>query len=177
MIEVVRLPDAGAYEAAIPGLGELLLGAIQGGSGVNFLADATLEEAAAWWTLRIPQVEDGTITAFVAVDGQGDAGRIVGSTLLIRSRNANAPHRAEIGKVIVHRSVRRQGVARRLMAAAEALARDEGRWLLLLDTVAGSPADAMYRALGWEAFGVVPNHSLLTDGTPAPTTYFYKDLR
>ncbi len=35
----------------------------------------------------------------------------------------------------------------------------------------------MYRALGWQAFGVVPNHAMLVDGTLSTTTYFWKDLR
>ena len=55
--------------------------------------------------------------------------------------------------------------------------RAEGRWLLILDTHLGSDAEAIYRALGWQAFGVVPNHALLADGTLSPTTYFWKDLR
>ena len=40
------------------------------------------------------------------------------------------------------------------MAAAEAVARDDGRWLLVLDTVTGSPAEALYRSLGWHESGV-----------------------
>ena len=51
------------------------------------------------------------------------------------------------------------------MAAAEDRARADGRWLLLLDTAAGSDAERMYRDLGWPALGVMPNHSLLPDGT------------
>jgi GNAT superfamily N-acetyltransferase len=101
----------------------------------------------------------------------------VGSTLIERSTNPNSPHRAEIGKVIVRRSHRRRGIAAALMAAAEDRARADGRWLLILDTVQGSAAEALYRSLGWTAFGVVPNHALLPDGTPGPTTYFWKDLR
>ncbi len=63
------------------------------------------------------------------------------------------------------------------MRAVEERARSEGRWLLVLDTVTGSAAEAMYRSLGWTELGVMPNHALLTDGTPAPTTCFWKDLR
>ncbi len=161
------------YEAAIPGLTILLVDAVDGGAGVNFLAGLDAPTAAAWWRERIPAVADGTISAVVARVGT----QVVGSVLLIRSRNPNSPHRAEISKVLVLRSERRRGIASRLMEAAEAVARDDGRWLLLLDTVAGSPAEALYRSLGWHAFGVVPNHALLTDGTPATTTFFWKDLR
>ena len=167
---------ADEYEAAIPGLGALLVDAVEGGAGVNFLAGVTVEETSAWWRARLGAVRDGTITAFVVRD-PGDPARILGSTILIRSTNPNSPHRAEIGKVIVHRSARRRGLGRALMEAAEDAARAEGRWLLLLDTAAGSDAEAMYRALGWQAFGQVPNHAMLVDGTLSTTTYFWKDLR
>lgn len=162
-----------AYEAAIPALAELVVDAVAGGASINFLADVTAASAVAWWLGRLDEVADGTTTLFVARDGD----RIFGSTLLMRSTNANSPHRAEIGKVIIHRTARRQGLARALMTAAEDLARAEGRWMLVLDTVTGSDADAMYRALGWQETGIVPDYALLPDGRPWPATFFWKDLR
>jgi GNAT superfamily N-acetyltransferase len=106
-----------------------------------------------------------------------DRGRIVGSTLLIRAPQANAPHRAEIAKVLVHRDARRRGLGRALMLAAEARARADGRWLLFLDTVTGSPADRFYRSLGWHEAGPIPNFALDPDGGLMSATYFWKDLR
>ena len=86
----------------------------------------------------------GRTTPFVAFED----GRVVGSTLLVRSVNQNSPHRAEIGKVIVLGSHRRRGLASALMRAAEDRARAEGRWLLVLDTVTASAAEAFYRSSG-----------------------------
>jgi GNAT superfamily N-acetyltransferase len=169
----IRELDAAEYRAAIPELAALLVDAVDGGASVNFVAGVTKDEAAGWWSQRIKEVFDGVITAIVAVEGE----RIVGSVLLIRSTNPNSPHRAEIGKVLVLRSARRRGIGAALMEAAEERARSDGRWLLVLDTVTGSAAEAMYRALGWTELGVMPNHALLTDGTPSPTTFFWKDLR
>jgi len=184
---VIETLDPASYRAAIPGLAALLVDAVEGGASVNFLAGVTHDDAAAWWAARIVDIDAGTTTAFVAIerdtegvddlDDRRRPGRIVGSTLLIRSRNANSPHRAEIGKVIVHRSARRRGLGRALMAAAEARARADGRWLLILDTEAGSAADALYRSLGWQVLGTMPNHAYRSDGVLAPTTYFWKDLR
>ena len=172
--------DPDEYVAAIPGLTALLIDAVDGGASVNFLAGVTVEDAEAWWRARIPEIADGTSTLFVArspaTDGQ-DAGEIIGSTLLTRSRNQNAPHRAEIGKVIVHRSARRRGLGRALMEAAEERARADGRWLLILDTEAGTAADALYRSIGWQELGTMPNHAYRANGVLAPTTYFWKDLR
>ena len=166
--------EPGSYEAAIPGLGALLKDAIDGGASVNFVAGVTPEQTEGWWIARSPRVADGTITVFVARD---DEGRIVGSTLIERSVNPNSPHRAEIGKVIVHRSMRRRGLAKALMQAAEDRARAEGRWMLVLDTVSGSAAAALYESLGWVTVGTIPGYALNTAGEPEPATYYYKDLR
>jgi GNAT superfamily N-acetyltransferase len=183
LIEIAAL-GADAYAAAIPGLAQLLVDAVEGGASVNFLAGVTEQQAEAWWTARIPEIADGTTTAFVArrrgaeepESGTG-SGTIIGSTLLVRSRNQNSPHRAEVAKVLVHRSARRLGLGRALMDAAESRARADGRWLLILDTEAGSAADAFYRSLGWQELGTMPNHAYRADGVLAPTTYFWKDLR
>jgi GNAT superfamily N-acetyltransferase len=138
------------------------------------LRSVTPAQAAAWWRTLEPDVASGRTTPFVAVD---DGGRIVGSTLLVRSVYENSPHRAEIGKVIVLRSHRRRGLASALMTAAEERARADGRWLLVLDTVEGSAADGLYRSLGWHVTGVVPNFAMNPDGEPQPATFFWKDLR
>lgn len=171
-VEIVEL-DADGYGAAIPGLAELILDAVAGGSSVNFMAGVTAAEAAAWWEVRRDAIASGQTTAFVARHG----GRIVGSTLLIRAVQANAPHRAEIAKVLVHRDARRRGLARALMLAAEAKALADGRWLLFLDTVTGSPADRLYRSLGWREAGPIPNYGLDPSGELVSATYFWKDLR
>jgi GNAT superfamily N-acetyltransferase len=170
--EIVEL-DAQGYRAAIGGLAALVLDAVDGGASVNFLAGVTVAEAAAWWEARADSVASGQTTAFVAAGG----GRILGSTLLIRAGQPNAPHRAEIAKVLVHRDARRLGLGRALMLAAEARARQEGRWLLFLDTVTGSPADRFYRSLGWHAAGAIPNYALDTTGRPESATWFWKELR
>jgi len=171
---IVEALEPASFDDAIPGLGALLRDAVDGGASVNFVAGVTQDATEAWWAARRPAVMAGTITVFVARDGDG---RIVGSTLLDRSINPNSPHRAEIGKVIVHRSARRQGLGSALMLAAESRARDEGRWMLVLDTVTGSPAAAMYEALGWQTAGTIPDYALDVHGRPEPATYYYKDLR
>jgi ribosomal protein S18 acetylase RimI-like enzyme len=170
---IVEPIDPASWEAAIPGLAALIVDAVDGGSSVNFLAGVTPAEAAAWWRARSGAVADGSVTVFVAREGE----RIVGSTLLARATQPNGPHRAEIGKVIVDRAARRRGVARALMCAAEERARADGRWLLMLDTETGSPAAALYESLGWQRTGEIPNFALTPDGELVGTTYYWKDLR
>jgi GNAT superfamily N-acetyltransferase len=170
----IEAVDPQDYDDAVPGLAALLVDAVRGGASVNFLADVTEEQAAGWWRKRSEGIGDGSITLFTAIDADG---RLVGSTLLMRSTNPNSPHRADIGKVLVHRTARRRGVGAALMAAAEARARAEGRWMLILDTVTDSPAALFYEALGWVRVGVIPDYALDTAGVPEAATYYYKDLR
>jgi GNAT superfamily N-acetyltransferase len=171
---LVEVLDPTAYETALDGLAELLVDAVEHGAGVNFMAGVTADETRAWWLARRDGVVAGSVVPVVAFD---EGGRVVGSTVLLYAWNPNSPHRGEISKVIVHSAARRQGLGRQLMEAAEARSLADGRWLLTLDTVTGSEADAFYRSLGWHEVGVVPDFALMPDGTLTPTTYFWKDLR
>jgi GNAT superfamily N-acetyltransferase len=158
--------------ARIGELGEVLVDAVASGASVNFLAGFTQQEAEAFWRGQMPGLADGSRFLFVAEDN----GRIVGTTVLTLAPQPNAPYRAEIGKMLVHSSARRQGLGTRLLNAAEESARGMGRTLLLLDTLAGSAGERLYRSCGWISYGVVPGHSLTTAGLPAPTMFFYKQL-
>jgi acetyltransferase len=62
------------------------------------------------------------------------------------------------------------------MAALEDEARRLGRTTLVLDTNDDSPAEHLYRALGWTFVGGIPKYALLTDGTPHKNAIYYKLL-
>ncbi|TMC77206.1 MAG: GNAT family N-acetyltransferase [Chloroflexi bacterium] len=102
--------------------------------------------------------------------------RIIGTVQLRLALLPNSRHRAEVAKLLVHRDARRRGVARRLLAAIDKIARREGRTLLVLDTISGSEADRLYRSLGWSEVGSVPNYAAMPDGVLAATTFFYREL-
>ena len=153
-------------------LADLLVDAVANGASVNFLAGFRHDEAVAFWRGQIPAIAEGQRALLVAEA----AGRIVGTVVVTHAPQPNAPHRAEIGKMLVHSSLRRRGLGARLLTAAEDYARRAGRTLLLLDTEAGSAGEHLYRRCGWTSFGVVPNHSYRTDGRLAPTAFFYKEL-
>jgi GNAT superfamily N-acetyltransferase len=166
--------DATGYRDALPELAALLVDAVDHGAGVNFVAPLAPDVALAWWSDRASQVEAGVITPIVAREADGS---VVGVVLLIRAQQQNGRHRADISKLLVHSGARRRGIARALMTEVEAAAREDGRWLLVLDTEAGSDADVTYRALGWTPVGTIPDFALLASGVPGPATIFYKDLR
>jgi ribosomal protein S18 acetylase RimI-like enzyme len=103
-------------------------------------------------------------------------GGIVGTVQLQLATPENQPHRADVAKMLVHSRARRRGIARRLMRAVEETAREEGRTLLVLDTVTGSDADRLYASAGWQRVGEIPNYALMPDGAPCATTIFYKAI-
>jgi len=88
----------------------------------------------------------------------------------------NQPHRADIAKMLVHRRARRQGIAARLLAAAEDAARAAGKTVLVLDTVTGGDAERLYARAGWQRVGTIPNYALMPDGALCSTTYFHRQL-
>ena len=145
---------------------------VVGGASMNFLADVTDDQLREFWRDSIADQERGGRLLLVAeVDD-----RIVGTALLILAPQQNAPHRAEVGKMIVHRSVRRRHLGAGLLQAIEAAALAHGRTLLLLDTETDSAGERLYEACGWTRFGIVPDHSYQPNGTPQPTSFFYKQL-
>jgi hypothetical protein len=62
-----------------------------------------------------------------------------------------------------------------LLHAAEDLARDNGRTLLVLDT-ASDEAARLYARAGWIRVGTVPGFALWPEGGFCDTTFFYRTL-
>ncbi len=88
----------------------------------------------------------------------------------------NQPHRGDIAKLLVHRKARRRGIAQRLMGAIDEAAREEGKTVLVLDTVTGGHAERLYERAGWQRVGVIPKYALMPGGEPCGTTFFFKHL-
>lgn len=169
----IRALDAAEVEARLDGLADILVDAVAHGASVNFMAGFRHDEARGFWRGQLLGIAGGGTRLLVGEDG---GGRLVGTVLLFLAHQPNAPHRAEVGKMLVLSSHRRRGLGRRLLAAAEAAARDAGRTLLLLDTETGSAGDLLYRRCGWTAVGGIPDHSFTADGRLAEATVFYKAL-
>jgi GNAT superfamily N-acetyltransferase len=164
-----RLAPAETHEAA-PALAGVLMDCVAGGASVSFTADLTRDEALAFWRDQADAADGRAIV--VAEDDEG----ICGVVQVIPAWPPNQPHRGDVSKLLVHRRVRRQGVAEALMQAAETEARAMGRPLLVLDTVTGGAAERLYAKLGWTLVGVIPDFALMPDGAPCATTIFYKAL-
>ncbi len=159
-------------DRAIDGLADLLIDCVDGGASVSFMHPLTRERATAFWRRVAAGVETGARALLIAEDGLG----ICGTVQLVLDLPENQPHRADLAKMLVHRRARRQGLGAALVRAAEAMARDSGRTLLVLDAVTGGDAARMYERLGWIRVGDVPRFALMPTGEFCSTTYFYRDL-
>lgn len=184
-IALQRLDGAQAL-AAIDALTDVLIDCVEGGASVSFMLPLTRERAAAFWRKVAESVARGERALLVArrressgtADAYGTAndGDIVGTVQLILDLPENQPHRADVAKMLVHRSARRRGVAQQLMAALDEVARDEGRHVLVLDTVTGGDAERLYQRTGWQRAGDVPKFARMPDGAFCSTTFYYKHL-
>ncbi|MCI0756579.1 GNAT family N-acetyltransferase [Teichococcus vastitatis] len=166
---------AATLPAALPELAALLRACVDNGASIGFLPPLAEAEALAFWQGLCPAIAEGSRRLLVA---RRD-GRILGTGSLCPAGLPNGRHRAEISKLMVHPAARRLGLGRALMRALEALAAREGRWLLVLDTLTGDAGETLYRGLGWQEAGQVPDYALLPrDGVlgTAATTVMFKRL-
>ncbi|QBR03124.1 GNAT family N-acetyltransferase [Paraburkholderia pallida] len=175
MIKDVSVRRIGANEAVgcIEALAEVLVDCVEGGASVSFMLPLPREKAVAFWRGVTDSVARNECVLLVAEDRDG---RILGTVQMIVAQPDNQPHRADIAKMLVRRSARRCGIAQRLMAAVDEVAREEGKTVLVLDTVTGGDAERLYERAGWQRVGVVPKYALMPDGEFCATTFFYKHL-
>jgi ribosomal protein S18 acetylase RimI-like enzyme len=152
-------------------LADVLADCVEGGASVSFMQPFTRERAMGFWRRVAEGVAAGERALLVAEDGQG----VCGTVQLVLDQPENQPHRAEVSKMLVHRRARRQGLGAALMRAAEELARQSGKTLLVLDT-ASDDACRLYERMGWIRVGVIPKYALLPGGGLCATTLYYRDL-
>jgi GNAT superfamily N-acetyltransferase len=155
----------------VQSLAELLIDCVEGGASVSFMHPLSMEKAEAFWSRIADDVETGARALLIAEEG----GAIIGTVQLVLAQPENQPHRADLSKMLVHRRARRRGLGAALMKAAEDVARDAGKSLLVLDTASGD-AERLYARLGWQRCGVIPGYALLPHGGLCATTLFYRTL-
>jgi len=170
-VEIRRLGPAEVHEH-VDALASVLHDCVAGGASVSYMWPFSHEDARAAFADWADDVERGRRLVLAAF-ADGD---LVGTVQVVLAVPPNQPHRAEIAKLLVHRAARGRGIARVLMARAEAEARAEARTLLVLDAVTGGAAARLYARLGWTTVGVIPSYALYPDGRPCDTTVFWKAI-
>ncbi len=151
-------------------LSEILVEVVANGGSVHFMHPLPLEVAEAFWERSLTSAARGERIMLGAFDGE----HLVGTVTLLLDCPPNQPHRAEIGKLMTRVSHRRRGVAKALMEAAERLAIDKSRTLLVLDTAADGGASALYEGLGYTLAGVIPDYAFKPHGGLTATMIYWK---
>jgi GNAT superfamily N-acetyltransferase len=169
---VVEALDAAAAASAERRLSALLVDCVAAGGSVTYLPPLAPATARAFWKRVSSDVALGHCVLLAAwLDGE-----LVGTVQLLLDAQENQPHRAELSKLLVDPVAMRRGVGRALMQRAEQAARGIGRRVLTLDTRRGTPAEALYRALGWQELGTIPGLELGPDRQPSDVVFFWKAL-
>lgn len=152
----------------------VLIDSVADGAAISFMATVTKAETEHFWLHDVRSaVECGNRHLFGAfVDG-----RLVGTVQLVIGMPPNQQHRAEISKMVDHPDRRRRGLGKALMNAALSAAKEAGKVIVTLDTRTGDVSEALYRGVGFEEAGVIPDFSYDPDGGKRHwTTFMYRYL-
>ena len=160
-------------EHALDELSQVLADCVAGGASVSFMPPYSERDARAFFGKVAGSVASGDSVLLAASLG----GKIVGTVQLGLDTPPNQPHRADVKKMLVHRSARGRGVGMVLMKAIEDEALKRGRWLLVLDTVPGESGHRLYLRAGWQQSGTVPDYALFPDGRLCDTAIMWKRLK
>jgi ribosomal protein S18 acetylase RimI-like enzyme len=156
----------------IAALSEILVETVAGGGSVSFMHPLPLETAAEFWQGSLACAERGERIVLGAFDGE----TLAGTVTLQLSLPPNQPHRAEIAKMMTRPSHRRRGVASALLGAAEQMAVERGRTLLVLDTAVDEGASWLYERAGYELSGIIPDYALKPHGGLTGTMIYWKRI-
>ena len=168
----IRFLDVTEAAAHLEALVELLRDSVDGGASVGFLPPLEATEARAYWEGVLAELGSASRGLALAwVDG-----RVAGTAQLVEAGKANARHRAEVSKVLVHSAFRRRGVGAALMRAVEERARQQGKRTLVLDTREGDSSERLYQSLGWIRVGVIPRYAESAGGALDGSAFYYKLL-
>jgi ribosomal protein S18 acetylase RimI-like enzyme len=153
-------------------LTEILIEAVASGGSVSFMHPLAPETAEKFWRDSLAAADRGERIVLGAFDGA----RLIGTVTLLLDLPPNQPHRAEIAKMMTRVSHRSRGVAKALMDAAERLAAERGRTLLVLDTAVEDGASRLYERLGFNLTGVIPDYALKPYGGLTGTMIYWKRI-
>ena len=172
-ISVAALEPA-ALAKSVDRLAQILQACVREGASIGFVMPFERSQARAYWLERVA-APHAAGSKLVLVATLGD--NIAGTAQLDLDSMPSKRHHAEVSKVLVDPAFRRAGVARALMMDIERRAAKDGRWLLTLDT-AGDAAEALYRSLGYNLAGAIPNYARNAfEESYDATRLMYKDLR
>ncbi|ESX32775.1 MULTISPECIES: GNAT family N-acetyltransferase [unclassified Mesorhizobium] len=153
-------------------LADLLIETVAAGGSVSFMHPLSRQAAETFWSNSLMAAERGERAVLGA--WYGDA--LIGTVTLLLDFPVNQPHRAEIAKLMTRVEHRGKGIASRLMRAAETLAVEKGRTLLVLDTATEEGASSLYEKLGFTLTGEILDFALKPHGGLTGTLIYWKRI-
>ena len=169
---LIEIKPLSASLPTIEMLGELLVETVASGGSVSFMHPLDLQTAKAFWASSLAAAARDERVVLGALEGT----LLVGTVTLLLNSPPNQPHRAEIAKMMTRVSHRGRGVATSLMRAAEDMAIESGRSLLVLDTAVEDGASKLYERLGFLHAGTIPDFALKPHGGLTGTMIYWKRL-
>jgi ribosomal protein S18 acetylase RimI-like enzyme len=168
-IEITTLrPSAETREE----LCQILIEVVADGGSVSFMHPLDPLAADAYWEDALTAAAHDKRVVLGAWDG-----RVLAATVtLLLDFPPNQPHRAEIAKLMTRPSYRGRGIATALMRAAETIAVELGRTLLVLDTAVDGGAALLYHRLGYTLTGEIPDYAFKPHGGLTGTLVFWKRI-
>ncbi|KLN61917.1 acetyltransferase [Kiloniella spongiae] len=163
------------FDANVEGLVSVLHACVQDGASVGFILPFSLRDSLVFWNDKVrPLVANGQVIPMVYMFEE----QIVGTVQLCFATMPNQVHRADVSKLLVSPLFRKRGIAKSLMIELERQARNRQKILITLDTRTGDNAEQLYRKLGYETAGIIPDFCRDTHAPDRldPTTYMYKRL-
>jgi ribosomal protein S18 acetylase RimI-like enzyme len=164
----LKIKELTTIDQHIVELSDLLRIVVDGGASIGFLSPMARSAAVDFWRHAL---QPHVILYVALVDDT-----IAGTVQLHLCTKPNGTHRAEIAKMMVHPTFRQKGIAKNLMQTAERRATEEGRTLLILDTVEGAPSNHLYTSLGFVKGGRIPEYATSPYGELEATILYYKQI-
>ncbi len=151
---------------------ELLQDAVDSGASVGFLAPLSTADARNYWMASLEEVARGERVVLLALENNA----LIGCVQLHLSTRANARHRGDVQKLVVHTQAQGKGLGRTLLEAIEKVAEQKGRSLLLADARKGAPGERLFTRAGYTPLGAIPRFQRGPGGEFDSTVIFYRDL-
>lgn len=153
-------------------LSALLIETVASGGSVSFMHPLSMDAADAFWRDSLASAARNERIVLGAFDGD----KLIATVTLLLDLPPNQPHRAEIAKMMTKVSHRHRGIATALMHAAEKIAIERGRTLLVLDTAEEDGASKFYERQGFRLTGVIPDYALKPRGGLTGTLIYWKRI-
>lgn len=83
-------------------------------------------------------------------------GHVIGTTLMTFNEHPLRAHICNLGDVVVNPAFQRMGIARRLIEECKRRAAEKGLRMVCVDSRGGTPAETVYRKLGFIEYGRLP---------------------